>query len=162
MKKNPISVTEAKVDYENYFSMEQLSNDAKSRIHSVDILAVPANHGQNEYYFGQETIDFIKFCRQTDPEHSYDILADEIKVLSLHSFDIWMPILKIASYVLLPFAINMVSNYIWEKCKGREKEEAKVDVTFLVENEGIKKLVHYNGDAKTFKETFEKIDLSKL
>lgn len=162
MKNNPISVTEANVNFEQYFAVEQLSDDAKGRLNSTDILAVPANHGQGEYYFGQETIDFIKYCRQTDQEHTYDILADEAKTLSLHSFDIWMGMIHIASYVLLPFAINMVSNYIWEKCKGREKEEAKVDVTFLVENKGTKKSIHYNGDAKTFKEAFDKIDLSKL
>lgn len=162
MKKNPISVADVNVDFEQYFAVEQLSDDAKSRLNSVDILAVPANHGRDEYYFRQETLDFIKFCRQTDPDHSYDILADEIKVLSLHSFDIWMPVLYVASSVLLPFAINMVSNYIWEKRKGREKEEAEVDVTFLVDNKGTKKSIHYKGDAKAFKETFDKIDLTKL
>lgn len=162
MKKNPISVTETNVDFEQYLKVEQLSDDAKGRLNSTDILAVPVNHGQGKYYFGQETIDFIKYCRQNDHEHTYDILADEAKILSLHSFDIWMPIIYIASSVVLPFAINMVSNYIWEKCRGREKEEAKVDVTFLVENKGTKKSIHYNGDAKTFKETFDKIDLSKL
>ena len=142
--------------------MEQLSDGAKSRINSADILAVPANYGPDEYYFGQETIDFIKYCRQSDPEHTYDVLADEVKSLSLHSFDIWMPVLYVASSVLLPFVINMVSNYIWEKRKGREKEETEVDVTFLVDNKGTKKSIHYKGDAKTFKETFDKIDISKL
>ena len=162
MKNYPVSVSDVDVDFEKYYAVEQLSDGAKSRINSADILAVPANYGPEEYYFGQETLDFIKYCRQTDHEHIYDILADEIKVISLHSFDIWMPVLFVASNVLLPIAINMVSNYIWEKRKGREKEETEVDVTFLVDNKGTKKSIHYKGDAKTFKETFDKIDISKL
>lgn len=28
----------------------------------------------------------------------------------------------------------MVSNYIWEKMQGREKEEAQDDITFVVKN----------------------------
>ncbi len=73
-----------------------------------------------------------------------------------------MPIIFIAQSVLLPFAINMVSNYIWEKMKGRETENAEVDMTFIVKNGKKEKSIHYKGDAKTFKESFEKIDLNKM
>ena len=63
---------------------------------------------------------------------------------------------------MLPFGINMVSNYIYDKMKGREKEDVNVDVTFLVKRDNEEKYIHYSGDAKTFKESFEKIDLNKM
>ena len=44
----------------------------------------------------------------------------------------------------------------------REKEEAKVDVSFTVKRDGEEKKLHYSEDAKTFKESFEKIDLDKM
>ena len=53
-------------------------------------------------------------------------------------------------------------SYIWEKLKGRENEPAKVDVTFLTRKGDEEKYIHYSGDAKTFKESFEKIDLNKM
>lgn len=81
---------------------------------------------------------------------------------SLHSFDIWMPVIWVASNILLPFAINMVCNYIAEKRKGREKEETQVDVTFIVKSKGKEKSLHYKGDAVAFKESFEKIDLNDM
>ena len=110
-----------------------------------------------------ETIDFIKYCRLNDAEHTYDVLADgDISVRSLHSFDIWMPVIWVASNILLPFAINMVCNYIAEKRKGREKEETQVDVTFIVKSKGKEKSLHYKGDAVAFKESFEKIDLNDM
>lgn len=63
-------------------------------------------------FFSQETINFLKFCRQNDSEHNYDILVDgDIKVRSLHSFDIWLPIIWIANSILLPMVINMVITY---------------------------------------------------
>ena len=73
-----------------------------------------------------------------------------------------MPIIFIGSNVVLPFAINMVSSYIFEKMKGREEENAKVNVTFIVRRENEEKELHYNGDAKAFREAFEKVDLNNM
>ena len=90
-------------------------------------------------------------------------MADgDVKLRSLHSFDIWLPIIWVAAEVLLQIAINVVSNFISDKLKGREKEEANVDVTMIVKRENEEKTIHYHGDAKTFKESFEKIDLNKM
>ena len=46
--------------------------------------------------------------------------------------------------------------------KGREKEEAQVDVTLIVQNDDKNMSLHYKGDAKTFKDSFEKIDFNKI
>lgn len=35
-------------------------------------------------------------------------------------------------------------------------------MTFIVKNGKKEKSIHYKGDAKTFKESFEKIDLNKM
>ena len=163
MKNNNIVVKNASLDYSDYYAQKKISPETRRKFVSSEFLAIPARYGKNEFYFAQETIDFIKFCRNHSPEHSFDVLADDdIKIRSLHSFDIWMPIIFIAQSVLLPFAINMVSNYIWEKMKGRETENAEVDMTFIVKNGKKEKSIHYKGDAKTFKESFEKIDLNKM
>lgn len=160
---NPISVLNSNTNFENYFSVNSISEDSQGKLSTTDFVIVPIEYNDNEFYFAQESISFIKFCRQNDPDHSYDLLADhDIQVRSLHSFDIWMPIIWVASSVLLPFVINMVSSYVYDKLKGREKEEAKVDVTFIVKDDHGEKTIHYSGDAKTFKESFEKIDINKM
>lgn len=46
--------------------------------------------------------------------------------------------------------------------KGREKEDVNIDVSFYVKRDNEEKYIHYSGDAKTFKENFEKIDLNKM
>ena len=56
----------------------------------------------------------------------------------------------------------MVSSYVYDKLKGREKEDAQVDVTFIVKRDHEEKTIHYSGDARTFKESFEKIDLNNM
>ena len=157
--KDDIIIGNSSIDIYEYCDKKGVS---VTKIEENEFIAIPAPYEQ-EHYFAQETIDFLKFCRENDSEHKYDILSDgDIAVRSLHSFDIWMPIIFVAQSILLPVAINIVSNYIWEKMQGREKEDAQVDVTFLVKNGKKEKSIHYNGDAKTFKESFEKIDLNKM
>ena len=39
------------------------SETIKNKIDSSDVLVVPAKHTDGEYYFAQESVDFIKFCR---------------------------------------------------------------------------------------------------
>lgn len=46
--------------------------------------------------------------------------------------------------------------------KGRENEQANVNVTFLTKKGEEEKYIHYSGDAKTFKESFDKIDLNNM
>ena len=158
-----MQILDSNTAFEDYFSKNSISSDTQCKLSSTDFLIVPAKHEGNEFYFAQESVSFVKFCRQNDPNHSYDLLADgDIQIRSLHSFDIWMPVIWVASSVLLPFAINMVSSYIYDKLRGRENEEAKVDVTFIVKRDQEEKTIHYSGDAKTFKESFEKIDLNKM
>lgn len=160
---NKITIRNTNIDFSDYYTSKGISGDVQSKLGSVDILAVPTAYQNHEFYFAQETIDFLKYCRRTSSEHTFDILAeDDIQIRSLHSFDIWMPVIWVASSVLLPFAINMVSNYIGEKLKGRENEPAQVNVTFLTKQGDEEKYIHYSGDAKTFKESFKKIDLNKM
>ena len=132
------------------------------KIEDNEFIAFPKPYG-DKFFFAQETIDFLKFCRENDSMHKYDILANkEVEIRSLHSFDIWMPVIFAVQDVLCPIIVNMISDYIKEKMKGRQKEEAQVDVTLIVQNDDKNMSLHYKGDAKTFKDSFEKIDFNKI
>lgn len=158
-----LKIVDINITFNEYFKLDEISKDTQEKLGKVDFLAVPTKYKDDDYYFAQETIDFLKFCRLNSSDYSFDVLADgDIKIRSLHSFDIWMPIIFVSSKILLPIALDIVSNYIKEKMKGREKEAAKVDVTFIVKNGQEEKSLHYSGDAKSFRDTFEKIDLNKM
>lgn len=160
---NNIKISSTVTGFSAYFATNCISQETQSKLSTTDFLVLPSKYSENEYLFAQESIEFIKFCRKKNTENSIDLLADsDIRIRSLHSFDIWMPVIWIAKFILLPIAINLVSDYICEKIKGREKEDAKVDVTFVVKRDGEEKTLHYSGDAKAFKKSFEKIDLNKL
>lgn len=151
--KNDITIKNSSMDVYDYCEKNGIS---LAKIEENEFVAVPASYEQG-HFFAQETIDFLKFCRENDSNHKYDILSDgDITVRSLHSFDIWMPIIFIAQSVLLPFAINMVSNYIWEKMKGRETENAEVDMTFIVKMVRKKSLFIIRGMQKHLRNPLKK------
>ncbi len=128
-----------------------------------DCIALPSPYNAQECYYAQETIDFIKYCRESDDDFSIDTLADgDIESRTLHSFDIFMPILWITSELLLPVAINLVSDFIHDKMKGREHEDANVELSFIVERNNERKMLHYKGPADAFREEFEKVNLNEL
>lgn len=163
-QKDELTISSTSTRFDDYIEKCSNSTQVAAKFDNSDILIVPAKYDDNEYYFAQESIDFIKFCRQCDDSNSIDILSDDdIKVRSLHSFDLWMPVIWVASNVVLPIVVGLVTNYIYDKLKGRENEDAQIDVTFMVNRDGEEdKIIHYKGNAKTFEKTFEKIDINKL
>ncbi|EKS8361260.1 hypothetical protein QC455_005341, partial [Bacillus cereus] len=88
----------------------------------------------------------------------------EEKILALHSFDIWMPIIAIGTEFLLPIVTGLVTNYVGDRMKGRPNDEPTVHFELLVENKekGTSKHISYKGSVEGFKESFEKIDVNKF
>lgn len=161
--KNELEIKDIQISFDDYFQKNNVTPEAQKKIDTSDILIIPTKTENEKYYFAQESIEFIKFSRLNNSKKSIDILASgDIPVRSLHSFDIWMPIIWVASNVLFPTVVGLVANYIYDKLKGREKEKAQVDITIMVKNGKKEKMIHYKGDAKTFKKTFEKIDINKM
>lgn len=147
---------------QEYYEKDSISEECHKKVNSSDILIMPYKYNE-DFYFADEAVSFYKYCKSKNLEENIDILADEnIKVRSLHSFDIWMPLIFVATNILLPIAVNIVSDYIIQKRKGREEEPCDVDITFKVKHGDDFKELHYKGSAEAFKENFEKIDINNL
>ena len=143
-----------------YYKKDNISEDCKNKMDCYDLVILPYKYNE-DFYFADETVSFYKYCKERNL--NIEILSDEsIKVRSLHSFDIWMPLIYIANSVILPIIINLVSDYIIQKRKGREEERCDVDITFKIKNGDQFKEFHFKGDAETFKDTFEKVDINNL
>lgn len=128
-----------------------------------DCVVLPSPYRDNECYYAQETVDFVKFVRESNEDIVISILSDgDIEIRSLHSFDIFMPAILIVREALLSIVTNLVSNYITDKMRGRESEEATVDVTFVVNRNDENKVLTYHGPAREFRDTFKSIDLNEL
>lgn len=157
-----VEITECNDFLSSILSKSSVS-EAQFALSDYDYLALPSPYSEDECYYAQETIDFVKFCRETTDEFTIGILAEkDIEIRSLYSFDIFMPIIWVATTLLLPTAINVVSNYIYDKMKGREHEEANVEISFMVERDNERKMLRYKGPANEFEKEFRTIDINEL
>ena len=162
MKLTHAGVGNSQYSLQEYYEKDRISKECQNKVNTSDILIMPYKYNE-DFYFADESVSFYKYCKNKSLDQDIDILADDnIKVRSLHSFDIWMPLIFIAKEILLPIIINVVSDYINEKRKGREDEPCDVDITFKVKHGNDVKELHYNGSAEAFKDNFEKIDINKL
>ncbi|WP_419041768.1 hypothetical protein [Holdemanella porci] len=162
MKMTHSAVGYSEYSLQEYYEKDNISEECMKKADISDILIMPYKYN-DDFYFADEAVSFYKYCKSMNLEQNIEILAeDNIKVRSLHSFDIWMPLIFIATDILLPIAINVVSDYINQKRKGREEEPCDVDITFKIKTGDDFKELHYRGSAEAFKENFEKIDINKL
>ena len=117
-----ISIENNCVDYYDYCKKTGINS---AKLEENDIVVVPTLCGWG-YCFEEQTIDFLRYCREKDSEHKYDILFDGEDILPIfykRSFDIWMPILRVANTILIPVVVNVVSQYICEWIKGAEHKD---------------------------------------
>lgn len=158
-----ISIKKDDIKLAEYCEAESFSKETLEKLSTVDILALPYEYEEGEFYFSDDTVDFIKYCRSSQSEYGVDLLAEgNIRVRSLHSLTIWLPVIRIAELVLLPVVLNLISSYIFDKIKGKEHDKPQVDVDIMIDKGKRNVKIHYRGDATTFKESFEKIDINSL
>lgn len=162
MKMTHSAVGYSEYSLQEYYKKGNISEECQKRVETSDIIILPYKYDE-DFYFADETISFYKYCRSKKIEQSINILGNDlIEVRSLNSFDIWMPIIFLSKSIILPIVIDIVSDYIIEKRKGREDEPCDVDITFKVKRGDDFKELHYKGSADAFKENFEKIDINNL
>jgi len=148
--------------------MDCFTIDTKDIVRQADIVFLPDFNLREgvERAFQPDTVNFYKYVKQKSNDFAVELFEnkDDIKILSLHSFDIWLPTIWIGSAILLPFVINLVSSYVYDQLKGREKEEVTVQLRVVIENEnkGKSASIFYKGSGHDLKEAFEKIDLNKF
>ena len=78
-----LSVLDSGMDIKKYLAEKGLSPELLCKTESNDILILPTCYSPGEYYYAQESIDFVKFCREVDKDVKVDIL-DFQKILYIH------------------------------------------------------------------------------
>ncbi len=157
------TVVDKEINIEEYICLAKKDSSIKEKLNTYDFIILPHKYSEEQYYYAQESVELLKFSKSFDKTRKIDILDNgDIEMRSLHSFDIWLPVIWVAQYVLLPAAISLVMNYVYDKLRGRENEKPVIDVTFEVKDGKKAKTLHFKGDLEGFKDKFEKINLSKL
>lgn len=163
-----LEVNNSNVTFDSLILNDSFNDETKSRAKDADLLILPDFHVREgvDRAFQPDTVNFYKYSRAYTDDYKIDLYENkgEEKFLALHSFDIWIPTIFIATSVLLPFVINLTSSYVYDKLKGRESDEATVHFHLIIEDKYKKKSksLYYKGSHSTFKDKFDKIDVNRL
>lgn len=107
-------------------------------------------------------IDFYKLLRERDIDVHFEHAKQDREYLSLHSVEIWLPVLAIGGNLLLSIGGGLVSNliYDWLAIKELPVEETELHVEFRVVKEDSTHEFKADGKAsnvlRTLKEFEEK------
>lgn len=162
-----LKITNENINFETLANRDIYNVETINRAENADILFLPSpeiSEGVGRA-FQPDTINLYKWAKQHESGIKIELLENkgEEKVLALHSFDIWIPIIYICNSLLVPIVVNLVSNYVEDKLRGT-KDTANVHFTLFVENKqkGISKRIEFEGSSEVFKESFEKMNINQM
>ena len=160
------SITKAMLVDKDY-----LSDDTKASVNNSDIVLLPFERFRESEVrcFACESIDFYKYVKQKQEGLSITFLENknEVKTITLHSLDIWMPLILIVmeQQNQLAIVLNLISSFIYDKYKGLlKKEPANVHLDIIVEDKNSRKSkkISFVGPVEVFQEKFKQIDINKI
>ncbi|MBI5073093.1 hypothetical protein HZA99_04705 [Candidatus Woesearchaeota archaeon] len=166
-----LKITDSDILRSQLLEIKDFDQETKRKISESDILIIPNQgfRGNNHRFFYEGTSDFLKLARQELNNYSVALCENEgsEKSLTLHSGEIWIPVLMVSidplKDVVLPTIINFVSSYIFYKFSKDAKED-KVDVhlKIIVEDKKTKvtKSLSYDGKVSGLKSI--NIDAKKM
>ena len=108
--------------------------------------------------------DFSKWLRKNKPELNVEVRKAD-KRLVLKSNDFWIPLVFLAQDVALPFYLNLVANYVYDRMKGAlrgEKGRIHLEAIYEDKQEGVVKKFRYEGDDDGLQKAIKQFDLNKF
>ena len=131
------------------FTDEELEKFATSQI-----LAIPDNLSEDGYCYSRDSLDLIKYFRNSTNGGHVDILytQNQQKHYSFHSFDLYLPILIIEK-IFIPTVIGLLTSYIYDKIRGYEDQKPMVKSKLILKEGDTQLELSYEGDAETFCKT---------
>jgi hypothetical protein len=110
-----------------------------------------------------DTGDFTKWLRATHPDLRVEVPA--ARKLVLHSNEIWLPLVLLASDVTLVMYLNVVSNYVYDRMKGAirgHKARVHCSAEYVDAESGTVKRFDFSGDHESLVAITDKLNLDSF
>lgn len=159
-----ISIQGVETNFENVHEKMNYSKEIIKEIEKANVLILPHPNGYKDHdkpLFPEETRDFFFFAKEQSAgtDAVVDICAsdEDFQELELHADLVILPTILLSTFVY-PFVVNMISSYVYEKARTRNKE-IKIKVDLVVEDDGKSKKISYEGDPDKFESVMKSIKL---
>lgn len=165
-----MKITDSDITIDNLLSIEDFNHQTKDKIQNSDILLLPLLEfgDKKERVFYPETSSFYKLAVADLSDYTINICEnqEEEKTLTLHSEEIWLPIILISidplKDVILPMVISFIYDYlIYRFPKESNKDIAHVQIIIHDKKRKLSKKLKYDGPVSGINE-LKKIDVNKI
>lgn len=150
-----ITKSESEVTFLSVYNSSYAPDDAKLK--EANLLLLPYHNYREgiEYCFTEYAMDFLTYLKaQASDAINADIAITDEKYCALEMHSLILDIgIFIATNVILSSAVNLLSNYIYDKIKSmhEKKENVNIRVQIIAQNEkGCSKSITYDGPASEF------------
>jgi len=159
-------MTEKKYDEEQVVDIEgDMSISHHYEVSDTGITIALARYGvDGQLVDCSESPTFLKWLKANKPA-IFVKKCEGVPLTSLHSNEIWMPIVFLANDIALPVYLNLVSSYVYERCRGGLKSDVnRVHITAEYENSetGVKKRFTFSGDLNALQKAIKKVDVNEI
>lgn len=148
------------------FSIQLVESDKLFDIflesNSGEIAIIPEPYGDVPLGLKPDGIDFAKWIKSAHPEFRIS-LPKELPKISLHSSDVWLPLIQLAGNTPLAVFLNMASNYLYDKVKGKltsDKPKIHMSVIYKNKTDGLTRRFEFSGDGDSLSKVIKKFDLN--
>lgn len=151
------------LDVTDAYSVEQFNQFLNET--GTGLALAPEHYGRlGEMVMQSDAGRFAKWISSNIKGVNVTIRPSE-KSIALHSNEIWLPLVFLASDTSLSVYLNIVSSFIYDQMKGALKgDKAKVHVNAIYQDEksGVLKKFTYEGDSDGLYAVLKKINLNKV
>jgi hypothetical protein len=129
------------------------------------ITILPQRYGHDgKLVVRADSTSFVKWLRVNAPDVSVKKPRD-LPSISLHSNEIWMPIVFLASDIALPIYLNLVSSYLYDLSRGNLKTDVtRVQISAEYEDmkNGVRKRFTFSGGIESLEKAIKKVDVNAI
>jgi len=128
------------------------------------IAMIPEPFGKiDEPMLRSDAGDFAKWLSNAEPELPVEVPS--VSSLVLRSSDIWLPLVLLATDVVLPIYLGLVTSYIYDRMRGAlvsDRPRVHVSAEYLDGETGTIRRFNYDGDADAFETAVASLDLDNF
>ena len=160
-----IDVSDSAATFEEIYKKPYIPKEYEQDIRNADILFLPQEkfRDRDVNSFPECTREFYSyFSDQIKGEvFNVEICAsdEDFQRLELHDEVINIPLILLTS-TALPIVVNLISSFLYDKLKNRNKSDADANIELIVEKKGKSKTIHYKGSISGFERAMKSIENS--
>ena len=150
-----IEVKESTTTFETVYNSDYAPNDPSLKAANLVLIPYHNYRPDIEYCFGEYSEEFLRYVREKGSEEIRPDIAitdEQYQSMEMHSLLIDIGIF-IATNVILSLAVNILSNYVYDKVKSmhEKKENVSVRVEIITQDaNGNSKSIKYDGPVSGF------------